>query len=141
MQVLARLRNLFPLVLLISRNLLHLQKKMHRCTAAPHLPNPALTAASPNTKAPKILNEVPRLFGVLASPSYNSSNVNKRINASIIIGKGTLLLCIEKFINKFTGRISGSYEITAINKAGVIIAKMNARSLITLIKVEKKGLW
>ena len=80
--------------------------------------NPAFTAASPKTKAPKILKEVPRLFGVLASPSYNSSNVNKRINASIITGNGTLLLCIEKFINKFTGRISGSYDVNAIKKAG-----------------------
>ena len=42
---------------------------------------PALTAASPKTKAPSIESDVPLLVGVNASASYNNSKVNISINA------------------------------------------------------------
>ena len=53
---------------------------------------PALTAASPNTIAPKIDSDVPLDDGVNASPSYNISNVDIKSRASIAAGKGTLAL-------------------------------------------------
>ena len=70
--------------------------------------SPAFTDASPSTRAPKTEREVPLPSGVLESPSYRSSNVSIKINASIIRGKGDVILCFEKLIIKDLGSISGS---------------------------------
>ena len=61
---------------------------------------PALTAASPKTRAPSIESDAPLAVGVLASASYNNSNVIIKINASIKAGKGTPLLWREKLIKR-----------------------------------------
>ena len=73
---------------------------------------PALTAASPRTKAPKIEREVPLDAGVRASASYKSSNVRISINASISAGNGTLALWSEKFIRRLVGSICWSYVMS-----------------------------
>ena len=66
---------------------------------------PALTAASPKTKAPKIERDAPLTLGVRASASYNNSNVNISKNASTKAGNGTPDLCSEKLISKLVGSI------------------------------------
>ena len=68
---------------------------------------PALTAASPITKPPKIDTEVPTLEGILASLSLNISKQIIIKSASIKPGNGTPKRWDEKFINKLIGIDSG----------------------------------
>ena len=61
---------------------------------------PALTAASPKTKPPKIDTAVPIVEAILISLSLRISNDTVINRASTKAGKGTVNLCDKKFNSK-----------------------------------------
>ena len=86
--------------------------------------NPALTAASPSTRAPTIEMDVPKALGILVSASLKSSNVNIRSNASIMEGNGTPDLWILKFMNIEVGNVSGLNVVKLYNAKKELALKL-----------------
>ena len=68
--------------------------------------SPALTAASPIIKAPRIEMAEPKLDGNLKSLSLKMSQIIKSIITSIMEGNGTPDDCVLKLISKLEGIVS-----------------------------------
>ena len=96
---------------------------------------PALTAASPNIKAPTVDKALEVKDGLLRSHSLNISNANAISIASKKAGKGTLDRWEAKLTKSSVGNISWLKVVTAKYIAGVNKVIKKARYLTILVKV------
>ena len=96
---------------------------------------PALTAASPKTKAPTMLIEAPIIAGMRISLSRRISKAIDKIITSATVEKGTPSRCIAKLRSRESGITSALKVIMATYKAGTIIVKIKAVILRILVKL------